>query len=67
MISLDTALEVIGFLFAHDCKTIRNENLERYENEKNILLGLKGTEEEKKQIFEKVEKVYCKQVRDLLL
>ena len=57
-ISIDTALEVLGMLQAQ--KT--GEEFQKLEQEKNILLGLTGTAQERKEMFIKVSEIYTKNV-----
>lgn len=61
MISLDTALDTIGKIksfqfFGRIGFVEKNEILLR---EEQVLYGLKGTPEEREQIFEKAEKYYA--------
>ena len=54
-ISLDTALEVIGRFQAK----ANGEEFQKFEREKNILLGFIGEHEERLKMFDKVYYEYC--------
>lgn len=53
-ISLDTALEILGILQTEESKNGNSEKYQEYEKEKQILLGLVGSESERILMFDKV-------------
>jgi hypothetical protein len=59
-ISIDTALEVIGII---QC-TKRGAEFQNLEQEKQIILGLCGDEKERTEMFNKVHKVYCPELKN---
>lgn len=57
-ISIDTAIETIAYLIAQAIQCNDTADIERLQTERNIVLGLSGTPEEREQIFDKVVNEY---------
>ena len=59
-ISLDTALEIIGIIQG---KT-KGKKFQQLEKEKNIILGLVGSKEQRERIFKKISTTYSQWVKE---
>ncbi|MDR0606178.1 MAG: hypothetical protein LBG80_18015 [Bacteroidales bacterium] len=77
-LSIDTALEAIGFIISAKCKELQSERdvkqiqilhneLKMLNKEMLIVYGLDGDEETRTKIYNKINEVYCPQIKSNVL
>lgn len=62
-LSIDTAVETIAYLIGGAIRDNQTADIDRLQREKNVILGLSGTPEEREQLFDKVKNEYSPQIK----